>query len=96
MHDDRDLELRQAGRTRPNRLYWTAVAVLVVMTVLNFPFWLGGAVGPSVAGLPISFIYHFVFACVAVAVLWLVFTAIWPRQDGPPPETPSYDETTRA
>lgn len=96
MNDDPGANARKYVRTRPNGLYWAAIAALVVMTVLNFPFWLGGAVGPVIAGLPIAFTYHLVYVFAAIAVLWLVFTAIWPRDDDAPSGTTTDDKTEKA
>ncbi|MPZ87343.1 MAG: hypothetical protein GEU81_04545 [Nitriliruptorales bacterium] len=71
--------------TRPNRLYWTAMIALGVMAVLNFAFWLDGAVEPVIFGLPIVFTYHALYVIPTVGVLWLVFKAVWPSEkDGNP------------
>ncbi|MQA87122.1 MAG: hypothetical protein GEV03_21475 [Streptosporangiales bacterium] len=68
-------------RSRPNGLYWLAVAVFVAMVLVNFPFWLDGRVEPVVLGLPITFTYHVAYCIAAVPVLWLLFRAIWPPTD---------------
>lgn len=98
MYDDEaGPEPPEGTRTPPNRRYWAAVGAVIVMTVLNFPFWLGGAVEPVIGGLPIAFTYHLLYALVAVVVLRFVFTAIWPRDDeaGSGATTRRDDETTR-
>lgn len=68
-------------RTRPNRLYWLAMAAFAVMVVASFPFWLSTQVDPRLFGLPVTYTYHAVQAILTVPVLWLLFRAIWPPGD---------------
>jgi hypothetical protein len=67
--------------TRPNRIYWLAMAVMVVLGAASFPFWLSTRVGPSIFGLPVTFTYHALQALLAVPALWFLFRAIWPAAD---------------
>lgn len=60
----------------------TAASVIVlVMLALQWTGWLGSAIEPVVAGIPIQFSYFLAYAALSVIALWGVFRLVWPRDN---------------
>ena len=59
--------------------YYLAAAVMVIMFILHWNFWMAGAVQPIILGMPVLFLYHLIYLLVAIPVLWFFFDTIWPR-----------------
>jgi len=59
--------------------YYLAWAVIVIMFLLHWNFWMAGAVYPIILGMPVQILYHIAYGLISVVALWFIFDAIWPR-----------------
>jgi hypothetical protein len=60
--------------------YYLAAAVMVIMFILHWNFWMSGAVYPIILGMPILVVYHVVYLLASVLALWFFFDTIWPDE----------------
>ena len=60
--------------------YYLAVAVMVVLFVLNWNVWMAGAVYPIVLGMPVLYLYHAVYGIVSAIAYVFLFDTLWPAE----------------